>query len=187
MIGYELPTSVSVCGVEYAMRTDFRVILDVLDVMDDADLPHYAKMLIMGIIMFPGWKDMPNDHRNIALKKAVEFIDCGNRDDGKPHPKLVSWKQDAEIIVPAINSIAHTEIRALPYLHWWTFLGYFMEIRESIFASVIQIRQKKALRKKLEKWEDEFYRNNRKLIDICTVETDEEKAVRENMQNWLDA
>ena len=68
----------------------------------------------------------------------------------------MDWEQDERILFPAINSAAGKEVRALDYLHWWTFMGYFMEIRESTYAQVLQLRQKRAKGKKLEKWELEF-------------------------------
>ena len=91
----------------------------------------------------------------------------------------MDWDQDADIIIPAINRVAGTgDVRAMPYLHWWTFLGYYMEIGESLFSNIVQIRQKKAKRKKLEKWEQEFYRENKKLIDIKAKLSEEEEEIR---------
>lgn len=54
----------------------------------------------------------------------------------------------------------------MKYMHWWTFLGAYMEIADGLFSQVLYIRQKKAKGKKLEKWEMEFYKNNKKLIDL---------------------
>ena len=79
---------------------------------------------------------------------------------------MSTWEQDAGMIVPAVNRVAGCEVRALPYLHWWTFLGYYMEIGDGLFAQVLNIRQKKSKGKKLEKWEKEFYRENKKIIDL---------------------
>lgn len=41
-----------------------------------------------------------------------------------------------------------------------------MEIGDGLFHQVVMIRQKKAKNKKLEKWEQEFYRKNRSLVDL---------------------
>lgn len=185
MIGYDLPTSVCVGGVEYPIRTDFRAVLDVLCAMNDPELDGRAKSIVLIQIMFPEWQDIPADHLEECCKQACEFIDCGQKDDGRPHPKMIDWEQDAPIIVPAVNSVAHTEIRAVPYLHWWTFWGYFMEVGESLLSSVLNIRDKKARHKKLEKWEQEFYRENKALIDFKRKETEEEKAARESIEKWL--
>lgn len=185
MTGYSLPTSVCVGGVKYPIRTDFRAVLDVLCAMNDPELDGRAKSIVLIQIMFPEWKDIPADHLEECCKQACEFIDCGQKDDGRPHPKMIDWEQDAQIIMPAVNSVAHTEIRSMPYLHWWTFWGYFMEVGESLLSSVLNIRDKKAKHKKLEKWEQEFYRENKDLIDFKRRETEEEKAARESIEKWL--
>ena len=179
MNGYSLPTSVRVGDTDYPIRTDFRDVMDVLIAMNDPELDGWAKSTVLMKIMFPGWKDIPPGDLEECLKKACEFIDCGIKDDGKPHPKMIDWEQDAPIIVPAVNSVAHTEIRTVEYLHWWTFWGYFMEIRESLLSSVLSIRQKMADHKKLEPYEKEFYRENRALIDFRSGQ-----AADDDMEFW---
>lgn len=177
MSAYELPTSLNIRGVDYAIRSDFRAILDVLIALNDNELDDKEKSLIMLAIIYKDWQSIPKNCLEDALKEAVKFIDCNYKDDGKAHPKTVDWEQDANLIIPAINKVAHTEIRGLSYLHWWTFLSYYMEIGESLFANVIHIRQKKAKGQKLEKWEQEFYKENKSLIDFekKTQRSEEEK------------
>ena len=178
MSAYELPTSLVVGGVGYSIRTDFRAILDILIALNDNELDENDKAYVMLKIMYEKCEEIPPEHIEEALQKASEFIDCGHCDDGKKHPKTVDWEQDANIIIPAVNKVAHTEIRAVPYMHWWTFMSYYMEIGESLFSSVINIRLKKSKGKKLEKWEQEFYKENKSIIDFEQKEqrSDEEKA-----------
>lgn len=182
---YDLPVALAVGGREYAIRYDFRAVLDVLIAMNDPELDGPCKSMVILKIMFPDWRTIPQEHISEAIKQACEFIDCGQKDDGKPKPKLIDWEQDAAIIIPAVNSVAHTDVRAIGNLHWWTFWAYFMEIGESVFASVVSIRGKKAKGKKLEKWEQEYYRENRHLIDLRKKETPEEKAMQEYLNKWL--
>ena len=116
-------------------------------------------------IMFPQCDDIPLEHMQEALEKVTEFIDMGISDDRKK-PKTMDWEQDAPILIPAINRVLNCEIRAQKYIHWWTFLGAYMEIGESLFSNIVHIRQKKASGKKLEKWEQDFYNDNKSLIDF---------------------
>lgn len=185
MNAYELPTSLFIGGASYDIRTDFRVVLDVLMAANDPELDDEAKTIVMLQIMFVDVEQIPPEHLGEACQKACEFIDCGQKDDGTPKPRLIDWQQDASIIVPAVNGVAHTEIRALPYLHWWTFLGYFMQIGEGLMSSVINIRQKKAKHTKLEKWEEDFYKENKALVDLKTLETEEQRAEKESILKWL--
>ena len=91
----------------------------------------------------------------------------------------VGWEQDAPIIIPAVNKVNNAEVRATDYMHWWTFFGLYMEIGESTFSTVVSIRDKKRKGKKLEKWEQEYYKNNKSIVDLhqkSTERSDEEKA-----------
>jgi hypothetical protein len=179
MSAYELPTSINVMGVDYAIRSDFRAILDVLIALNDKDLDDNEKAAVLLQIVFVDWEKIPRNHLQDAINKAVKFIDCNCKSTGKPQPKMVDWEQDANLIIPAINKVAHTEIRAVEYLHWWTFFSYYMEIGEGLFSNVIHIRQKKTKGEKLEKWEQRFYKENKSLIDFekTEVRSDEEKEM----------
>lgn len=180
---WEFPTSLNIGDVDYEIRTDYRAVLDLLTALADPDLTDddpqmtaYMQSRVILEIMFPDCDNIPTEHIQEALEKVSEFIDMGISDDRKK-PKTMDWDQDAPILIPAINKVLNTEIRAQKYMHWWTFLGAYMEIGESLFSNVIHIRQKKAKGKKLEKWELDFYKENHSLIDFKQKDqrSDEEK------------
>lgn len=191
---WELPTSIEIDGKSYAIRTDFRAVLDVLTAMSDPDLflpdasdqeKAYIRMDTLLQIMVEDYEDLPPEKLGEACEAVIEFIDCGMKDDGKKKPHTMDWQQDAQIIIPAINRVQGTEIRALPYLHWWTFLGAYMEIGECLFAQVVHIRQKKQNHQKLEKWENDFYNQNKDIIDLRKKISEEQKIEMENLEKWL--
>ena len=78
----------------------------------------------------------------------------------------MDWEHDAPVVIPAINKVAHKDVRSEEYMHWWTFFGLYMEVGESTFSTIVSIREKKRKGKKLEKWEKDFYRDNQKLVDF---------------------
>lgn len=169
---WEFPTSLNIGGTDYEIRTDYRAVLDLLTALNDSELTDsdqqiesYMKSRIILEIMFPKCDDIPAEHIQEALDKVVEFIDMGITEDSKK-PKTMDWEQDAPILIPAINKVLNCEIRAEKYIHWWTFLGAYMGIGESLFSNIVSIRQKKAKGKKLDKWEMEFYKENKSLIDF---------------------
>lgn len=169
---WEFPTSLNIGGTDYEIRTDYRAVLDLLTALNDPELTDedpqttaYMQSSVILQIMFPQCDDIPMEHVQEALDKVAEFIDMGISDDRKK-PKTMDWEQDAPILIPAINRVLNCEIRAQKYMHWWTFLGAYMEIGEGLFSSIVNIRQKKAKGKKLEKWELEFYKENKSLIDF---------------------
>ena len=128
-------------------------------------------------ILFPEYKKIPQKHWQEAIDKACEFIDAGISEK-KNSPKTMDWEQDFNILVPEINKNLGYDIRtSSKETHWWTFLGAYMGIGEGLFSSVIKIRHKKATGKKLEKYEQDFYKENKNLIDfqIKNNRTDEEK------------
>jgi hypothetical protein len=187
MNAYELPTSLTIGGVGFSIRSDFRAILDILRAWGDPELDDDSKALVMLQIFYPDWEKIPQEHLEEAFRLACEFIDCGQEpDENRRDPRLMDWDQDAQVIIPAVNRVAHTEIRALPYLHWWTFFGYFMEIGgECLFSSILDIRRKKAKGKKLEKYEQEFYRTNKSAIDLKVRLSEEDQAKKDGILKWL--
>ena len=184
MSAYSLPQSINISGVEYEIRSDFRVILDILVAMSDPDMSDWEKQEVMFQIIYPGYETIPKDRYIEACEKAVDFIDYGLPSD-KPKPKTMDWEQDGPIIIPAVNKVAGMEVRSLPYLHWWTFLGYFMEIEDGLASQVWAIRQKHTKGKKLEKWEKEFERNNPGLVNLKKVYSEQQRREMSSIEKWL--
>lgn len=188
MIAYELPTSLNIGGVDFSIRTDFRAIIDILISQNDPELDDQAKTVVMLQILYEDWQNIPSEHLEEACKKACEFIDCGQTDTdmNQSKPRLMDWKQDGDMIIPAVNKIIHKEVRTMPYMHWWTFFGYFMETGDCLFNTVVGIREKKARGERLDKYEKRFYKDNKSIIDIKTPLSEEEQAYKDALNKMLD-
>lgn len=163
---WKLPQSIELGGVSYEIRTDFRAVLDILQAMADPELTEDEKTEALLKILFWDPEEIPVKYLQEAADKAVAFIDCGISSEGKSKTRLMDWNKDSPLIASAVNKNLGKDIRSMKYLHWWTFMGAYMEISEGLFHEILQIRQKKAAGKKLEKWEQDFYRKNKKLIDL---------------------
>ena len=98
---------------------------------------------------------------------------------------MIDWEQDAAIIIPEINKVAGREIRLDPNIHWWTFMGWFMGIGDGLLASVLHVRQKLSNGKKLEQWEQEFYKANRSICDLKHPYTSQDQALVDEIMEWL--
>ena len=181
MSSWRLPTRLEVGGKAYPIHSDYRDILDILHRLNDASEPEFIRWRVALALFYEG--DLPHSDYPEAMQKLADFLNCGQTLPRSPAPPLLDWEQDAPLIAADINKAAGCEVRALPYLHWWTFMGAYMEISEGLFHEILQIRQKKMNGKKLEKWELEFYRKNKKLIDIQQQKTkrsaEEEAALKE--------
>ena len=181
MIGI-LPESLEIYGVEYKIRSDYRVALLIFKAYRDNKLSDYEKSMICLKCLF---QEMPKN-LNKALEKAVWFLDGGDMPKSKQAPSpMMDWEQDQYIIFPALNKVAGYEIRSVKYLHWWSLLGLFHEIDEGLYSQVMNIRAKKIKGKRLEKWERDFYIEHRELIDIRHELTAEEQAELDFINNLV--
>lgn len=191
---WSYPQSVTVDGMEYEIRTDYRAVIDLLTALKDPDCEgdteaetQYIKAMITLQIMFPHYEDIPEDKMTDAIKAVYEFIDMGLEDNKKKHrTELMDWQQDAQLIIPAVNKVLGKEIRAERYIHWWTFLSAYLEIGECNFSHVLNIRSKKAKGKKLEDWEKEYIKNNPYVL-LHSKQTEEEQKEAEDFKNAIDA
>ena len=179
MIGV-LPTSLEVGGQDWKIRADYRNILTIFEALEDNQLTDEEKLYITLLRVYVDFESMPKDCYKEAYEKASQFIECHERTDEKKNPKLINWGKDEQMIFPAINAVAGCEVRALEYMHWWTFLGYFESVdNESLWSFVLSIRQKRSKGKKLEKHEQEFFSKN---PDLCSIEW---KAPKEKVEDTL--
>lgn len=182
MSPWNLPTSVVIGGREYPIHADYRDILEIFAYLDDPDQPEYIRWQIALALFYDG--EIPPAHMQEAMEYLSDFISCGSR-DGKPGPKLLDWEQDAQMIVADVNKVAGTEIRAVEFLHWWTFLAYFNAVGEGQLSTLVSIRDKLRRGKKLEKWEQEFYRENKSRVDFKKKYSAEDLAEQERLKKLL--
>lgn len=183
MIG-KLPKSLKVNNVDYPIRSDFRIALLIFQALNDPDLSDRAKAYILLDALYENIEEI--DDKQEALKQAVWYLDGGKEYKTSNKSKLIDWEQDEQMIFSGVNNVAKQEVREKEYLHWWTFLGYFSEIHEGLLSSVIGIRQKKSKGKKLEKHEQEFYNQNRDIIDLKKRYSEKELAEIERLNKLLE-
>lgn len=190
MAGWDLPTSVEVCGRTYEVRTDFRVILDVLQAMVAPELDEQERLIVCLSCFYRDFDyplDVPfvtQEEMREAWSRLVWFVNEGKeeRQDGRKRPRLMDWEQDFPLLVGPVNKVAGFEVRAVDYLHWWTFLSYYREIDgDCTFANVVGIRSKQARGKPLDKSEKRFKNENPDLVELRRTRTD---AEREQLEMW---
>ena len=158
-----LPTQAVIGGVTYPIHADYRDILEIFGYFDDPDLPEYLRWQIALALFYEG--QIPPEHQQEAMEYLHSFLRCGAREE-KPGHKLLDWQQDAAIIAADVNKVAGQEIRALPFVHWWTFMAWFNAIGEGQLSAIVSIRDKLRRGKKLEQWEKDFYRENKARVDL---------------------
>ena len=183
MTGWELPKEAAIGGKTYTLRTDFRNILEIFSYLQEEAYPEFLRWRI-ALALFYEEEVAEEDFRE-AAEYFRRFVCCGEEENQNPGPQLLSWEQDAQIIISDVNKVAGQEIRELPYLHWWTFLGWFHGIGEGNLATLVSIRDKLRRGKKLEPFEQEYYRRNKNQVVMRKKYSASELAEQERLQKLL--
>ena len=185
-----LPKSVEIDGVDYAVRYDCRVIVEICIALEDVELTEQEKAIAALAMFYPNVEQIPAERLQEAVERCIWFINCGQPEDKQKSPRLVDWEQDFQHIVSPVNRVLGQEIRSIPYdlerntegLHWWTFISAYNEIGgDCVFAQIVRTRNKLARGKKLDKQDSEWYKQNRNLVDFRRKYTDGENDV---LKQW---
>lgn len=165
---YEIPQSITINGEEFPIRNrgDYRMVLDCLVALDDAELTKQERLYSALIIFYESLNSIEDVNSLLDLPTAVremfKFINCGQTESSGASVdyKLIDWDRDSQLICSAVNKVYGKEIRLEPYIHWWTFMGYYLAVGDSALSTVVGIRNKIIKGKPLEKYEKEFRKNN---------------------------
>lgn len=194
---YDLPTSITIEDKQYLIRKDgdYRMVLDCFSALQDVELPEKERVITSLSIFYDSvlFSDSlynvfeifdTEEKLDLAVKGMFNFFNCNKQNVGNKTPyKLLDWEDDEQMIVSAVNKVANTEIRAVPYMHWFTFMGYYSAVGKSVLSTVVEIRGKIKRGKKLEKHEQEFRRDNPQYF-IWNSSTVEDKEA-ENYVNEI--
>ena len=192
-MSWNLPISVEIDGTEYPIRNkcDYRVVLDVIKALNDEDLDMQYRIQC-ALFIFYGNDELDTQEKVLkafrtkentqrAIDEMTKIISLGEEKEQDDKPQIMDWEHDFSHIVPPINRVLGYSVRdENNYTHFWDFIGAYQEIGECSWANIVSVRSKRMKGKPLDKWEREFYNENRKLIDLPRKLTDEE-------QEWLDS
>lgn len=182
---YSLQTTVEFDGYVFNIRNkgDFRMVLDCFEAINDTELEPLERMYSALIIFYEDFNDVEDvtDCEELLEKLYSEMIKFfnGGEDEVKSNTesyKLIDWKRDSNLVCSAINNVAKQEIRALDYLHWWTFLGYYTAIGECALSNIVSIRYKIAHGDKLEKNERKFKQENPEYFSLDMRSSEQKEA-----------
>lgn len=69
MQGWTLPTTVTVGGKPYAVHTDYRDILDIIDHLQNTDDNEQERWYIAMALFYENWRDIPAQNRQEAAER----------------------------------------------------------------------------------------------------------------------
>ena len=191
---YSLQTSVQISQASFNIRNegDYRMVLDCFEALNDAELTKEERIYSALIIFYEDFNDitdLPDSETTSQLvKEMFAFFNQHEEIQSNTHDiRLLDWNDDSTLIVSAINNVANQEIRSLPYLHWWTFMGYYLAIGECALSHVVSIRYKKAHGEKLEKHERKFVQDNPQYFNRDMRTAEQKEADEYVKQLWGDS
>lgn len=167
---WQLPRQAQIGGKTYDFCADFRDILEIFAYWDDPDLPEFVKWEIALALFYK--QAVRQQDKPAAMAYLAGFINAF-QPEAQAGAKLMDWQHDASLILSDINKVAGQEIRSLPFVHWWTFLSWFHAIGQGRLSEVVAIRQKLQGGKKLESWEQLFYKANKAQIRLPMYQSKE--------------
>lgn len=193
---YNLQTSININGASFGIRNkgDFRMVLDCFKELNDIELTKSERVYASLIIFYEDFNDLDDlfEHKDIITELQVEmfrFFNGGEEElqSNTHNVNVIDWDKDSNLICSAINNVANKEIRAEEYIHWWTFLGYYIAIGECLLSQVVSIRHKIARNEKLEKYEKKFKQENPQYFNM-DMRTAEQKEADEYIRKlWGDS
>lgn len=174
MIG-DLPNSLVIGGKQYTIRYGFKDCLNIMAAFEDEELTNQEKLIVMLEVLYED-ADFTDENLEEAIEKAIWFLSAGRTQPLKEEKPLSRLEKDEQLIFAAVNEVAHMDIRMDPGIHYWTYLSYVQSINSnSLFASIVRIREKLNRGKKLNEDEKRFYKDNKEMIDLKTsIEEDKE-------------
>lgn len=167
------------------------MVLDCFSALNDTELSESERLYSALIIFYEDFNsisDMPEQEKLVeCIQKMFEFFNQGEvLNSNTQNIKVMDWAQDSNLIASAINSVAGKDIRGTEYMHWWTFLSYFMAVGECPLATVSSIRYKLAKGKKLEENEKQYKRDNPQFFTTDLRTTEQKEADDYIRQLWGD-
>lgn len=180
---WKLPITVEFDEKKFSInkKCDYRMVIDCLNAHKDKCLSA-NEQLTCSLIIFFGI-EIINERRETLVFLAEKMANIINGDSAgiqglsqkRKNSNIVDFEKDFPLIASALLPILGYDIREERYLHWWTFLGAFREIRSGVYADVLRIRAKRAAGVALTKEEKAFYARNTHIVDITCDLTDDER------------
>ena len=175
---WDLPIAVEINGQSHPIRNkcDYRVVLDVICALNDNELTDEEKIKCALFIFYEDISAI--DDFDTAIKEMFRIINGGEEQEENQEQKtqLMDWEHDFSQLAPPISRVLGYDVRTPDkFTHWFSFLGGYMEIGECTFSTIVSIRSKRAKRKKLDNWEQEYIRDHRKMVELPRKLTAEEE------------
>lgn len=127
----KLPKSVSICGQEYPINSDFRAAME-FEILIQSDAS--PKRKTRGAIRIFFDINPPPFPENAIIDAIINFYAGGGNDsDERPkknRKRIYSFAQDGDYIAAAFRSQYGIDLLTVPYMHWYEFRALFKGLEE---------------------------------------------------------
>ncbi len=130
-----LPDYVTIDNRNYPVRTDFRVWLEVDEVINSPEFLPEEKLIILIRLCFDSEKcrSLPPCADKI-MPALCNFYMCGmspNKAEEAKKARVFSFSEDAEYICAAFLAQYGIDLLSVPYLHWYKFSALFKALDDN--------------------------------------------------------
>lgn len=148
-----LPTSLTVCGAEKQIHSDFRIALLFESLMDDPEVSNEDK-IVQAVELF--FVDLPETKEELAesIEQLLWFYRCGKepneymkrkaekkKDSNVKEPRIYDINYDDDYIYAAFMQQYKINLNQIEYMHWWEFRALFKALtNETEFVKIMEYR-----------------------------------------------
>ena len=126
-----LPKTVSICGKEYPINSDFRAAVEFEILIQSGASP---KRKTRGAIrIFFGGNPPPYSEKELVEAAVGFYAGGGNDSDERPkknRKRIYSFARDGDYIAAAFRAQYGIDLLTVPYMHWYEFRALFKGLEE---------------------------------------------------------
>lgn len=149
----ELPKSVTVCGVEKEINSDFRTALLFECLMEDSGVENEEKIASAVELFFPELPETKEEFTE-CVDKILWFYRCGKepneylkrkaekrKESGQHEPRIYDVTYDDDYIYAAFIQQYKINLNQIEYMHWWEYRALFKALtNETEFVKIMEYR-----------------------------------------------
>lgn len=135
-----LPDSISVCGKDYPINTDFKVWIEIQNILSESNLSSVDKIIKFFSLAFISPNLPPSFEDTLsALSGFLSPLPKGEGNGGGDGTPAFSFIYDGGLIYAAFLSQYGIDLSSAR-LHWWSFLALFYSLNNCKFTEIVGIR-----------------------------------------------
>ena len=175
-----LPTSVLINGVEYPIRSNFRTMIRLEELLQDPDVDEQDRVWLALRLFYP---EIPED-TDKAVDQLLWFYRCDKQENlyqkkarkrkVKRTDRIYDFQYDDDYIYAAFMSQYHLDLHEVEYLHWWKFRAMFNSLNDDTqFVKIMEYRAVEL--DKVPKEKRAFYKRMKQLYALPLSQSEEER------------